>query len=114
MTTGNLKAQYEGISASGSPGITTIATFGDESISEEGAHVLFHINDVTNDKFELLEGIFMHDSDGEIYQTLFGNVETDSDSEHQGIGTISAIKDGDNYNIVSVPPVSTEVRVKTL
>ena len=113
LTTGNLKLQYEGISASGSLGITTIATFGDESISEEGAHVLFHINDVTNDKFELLEGIFMHDSDGEIYQTLFGNVETDSDSEHQGIGTISAIKDGDNYNIVYVPPVSTEVRVKT-
>ena len=114
LVTGNIKAQYEGISASGTPGITTVATFGNETISEEGAHVLFHIEDVTNDKFELLEGIFMHDSDGEIYETFFANVETDSDNIQQGIGTITAIKDGNDYNVVYVPPVSTEVRVKTL
>ena len=114
LVTGNIKAQYEGISASGTPGITTVATFGNETISEEGAHVLLHIEDVTNDKFELLEGIFMHDSDGEIYETFFANVETDSDNIQQGIGTITAIKDGNDYNVVYVPPVSTEVRVKTL
>ena len=71
MTTGDIRAQYQGISSAASPGITTVATFGNESISEEGGHVLFHIEDVTNDKFELLEGIFMHDSNGEIYQTLW-------------------------------------------
>ena len=113
LTTGDLRAQYQGISSAASPGITTIATFGNETINEEAAHVLFHIEDVTNDKFELLEGIFMHDSDGEIYQTLFGNVDTDYNNENPGIGTITGIKDGNNYNVVYVPPPLTEVRVKT-
>ena len=55
----------------------------------------------------------MHDSDGEIYQTLFGNVDTDYNNENPGIGTITGIKDGNNYNVVYVPPPLTEVRVKT-
>ena len=114
LTTGDIRAQYQGISSAGSPGITTVATFGNESINEEGGHVLFHIEDVTNDKFELLEGIFMHDSNGEIYQTFFGAIETDNNNEHAGIGTITGIKDGDKYNVVYVPPPLTEVRVKTV
>ena len=73
--------------------------------------MFFHIEDVTNDN-ELLEGIFMHDSNGEIYQTLFGAI--DNNSEHAGIGTITGIKDGDKYNVVYVPPPLTEVRVKTV
>ena len=114
LTTGDIRAQYQSISSAASPGITTVATFGKESISEEGGHILFQIEDVTNDKFELLEGIFMHDSSGEIYQTLFGAVETDDNNEHAGIGTITGIKDGDNYNVVYVAPPLTEVRVKTV
>ena len=33
---------------------------------------------------------------------LFGAIETDNNSEHAGIGTITGIKDGDKYNVVYV------------
>lgn len=115
LTNGDLRAQYTDISASGSPGITTIANFGNNTtVDEDGAHVLFHINDVTNDRFELLEGIFMVDTEGETYFTLFGNIDDDSDADNPGIGTISANVDGSKYNVTYVPPVSTNVVVKTL
>ena len=45
---------------------------------------------------------------------LFGAIETDNNSEHAGIGTITGIKDGDKYNVAYVPPPLTEVRVKTV
>ena len=115
LTTGDLRAQYTDVPSEASPGITTIANFGNNStVDEDGAHVLFHIHDVTNDKFELLEGIFMVDTNGETYQTLFGNLETDSDNFHQGIGTISSNIVGTKYNVTYVPPPLTNVRVKTL
>jgi len=115
LTNGDLRAQYTDIAASGSPGITTIANFGNNStVDEDGAHVLFHINDVTNDRFELLEGIFLVDTEGETYFTLFGNIDDDSDADNPGIGTISANVDGSKYNVTYVPPVSTNVVVKTL
>jgi hypothetical protein len=115
LTTGDLRAQYTDVPSASSPGITTIANFGNNTtVDEDGAHVLFHIHDVTNDKFELLEGIFMVDSNGETFETLFGNIETDSDNYHQGIGTISSNVDGSKYNVTYVAPPLTNVRVKTL
>ena len=61
-----------------------------------------------------LKSIVMVDSDGETYQTFFGNVETDDDNLNQGIGTITTLVDGTNYNMVYVPPPLTNVIVKTL
>ena len=56
----------------------------------------------------------MVDSDGETYQTFFENVETDDDNLNQGIGTITTLVDGTDYNMVYVPPPLTNVVVKTL
>jgi hypothetical protein len=114
LTNGDVRAQYSDVPSQASPGITTIATFGNSVVKEEAAHVLVHVNDVTNDKFEMLEAIVMVDSDGETYQTFFGNVETDDDNLNQGIGTITTLVDGSDYNMVYVPPPLTNVRVKTL
>ena len=114
LTNGDLRAQYSDIPSQASPGITTISTFGTSTIKEEAAHVLIHINDVTNDKFEMLEAVVVVDSNGESYQTFFGNVETDDDNLNQGIGTITTLVDGTDYNMVYVPPPLTNVVVKTL
>ena len=114
FTTGNLQAQYSDIPSAGSPGITTIATFGNSNDKMEAAHILVNIHDVTNDRYELLEGIYMVDSSKIIYESQYGNVEDDDTLQNSGIGTISAIVDGDNYNVVYVAPPLTNVRVKTL
>ena len=114
LTTGDLQAQYSDIPSAGSPGITTIATFGNSTDKSEAAHILINIHDVTNDRYELLEGIYMIDSSKIIYESQYGNVEDDNILENSGIGTITAIVDGNNYNVIYVAPPLTNVRVKTL
>lgn len=114
LTTGDLQAQYSDIPALGSPGITTIATFGNGTDKSEAAHILVNIHDVTNDRYELLEGIYMIDSSKIIYQSQYGNVDDDYNQENPGIGTITGIVDGNNYNVIYVAPPLANVRVKTL
>jgi hypothetical protein len=78
LINGDLKAQYTDIPASGSPGITTVATFGDHP-DEDGAYSIIQVYDVTNDRYEFFEGLFLSDTGTFSYQTLFGSVEDDNE-----------------------------------
>jgi len=114
LINGDLRAQYTNVPSSGSPGITTIANFGNNTtVDEDGAYVIIHLHDVTNDRYELVEGIFLSDTDGITYQTLFASVDDDSDNLNTGIGTIGSNSVGGKYNVVYTPPVSTNVIAKT-
>lgn len=112
LFTSNLIAQYTDIAASASPGITTIATFGTTS-NEDGAYALIQIYDVTSDRYEFVEGLFLADSGSLSYQSLFGSIEDDNDNFHTGIGTIGMIDAGGGLrSIVYKPPVSKRTIIK--
>ena len=115
LTNGDIRAQYTEITALSSPGITTIANFGNNStVDEDGAYVLIQIHDISNDRYEFMEGIFLVDGEGNTYQTLFGVVDSEGGNANQGIGTIGSNVIGGKYNVTYTPPPFVSVRVKTL
>jgi hypothetical protein len=113
LTNGDLKAQYTDIPAVALPGITTIATFG-TTPDEDGAYGLIQIYDVTRNRYELVEGLFLSDTGSLSYQTLFGAVEDDDDNVQTGIGTIGVMDSGGGLrSIVYKPPAARRTIVKT-
>ena len=113
LVNGDLRAEYKDIAASASPGITTIARFG-ANPEEDAAYGIIQIYDVTSDRYEMFEVLFLADTGTSYYQTMFGSVEDDNDNIHAGIGTIGVInKGGGLRHVVYTPPASKRTIVKT-
>jgi hypothetical protein len=112
LTNGDLIARYTDIPASSSPGITTIASFGVHP-DEDAAYGIIQVYDVTNNRYEFFESLYLADTGTLSYQTLFGSVDDDSDNVHSGIGTFGVISGSSLRNIVYTPPASTRTIVKT-
>ena len=112
LTTGDLRAQYTNIAASGSPGVSTVATFGSVAGDEEGAHAIIQIRNNTDNRYDWIEGIFLGDSAG-TYQALYGGIEDHSGVGYTGIGTIGSNLVNGEYHIQYTPPASKDVTIKT-
>jgi hypothetical protein len=106
-------AQLEGrttsISASGSPGITTVAEYTDVY---DGAYFLVQVADTTNEEIQLSELVIVDDYvDGtgsyDVDMTEYGNVETSS-----GLGTFGArVSAAGTVSLVFTPNVSIDAVV---
>jgi len=106
-------AQLEGrttsISASGSPGITTVAEYTDVY---DGAYFLVQVADTTNEEIQLSELVIVDDYvDGtgsyDVDMTEYGNVETSS-----GLGTFGArVSVAGTVSLVFTPNVSIDTVV---
>jgi len=101
----NSKTTY--ISASGSPGISTIAEYeifsGDE---HSAAYVIVSVEDTTNNRYEMTEVIVLNDS-SEVYLTEYGTLTT-----AVGLGTIGASKNSDFVNLLYTPIAGIDVQVR--
>ena len=104
----HLNSKVTRISASGSPGINTIAKYdlveGDE---HSGSYVLISIEDTTNNRYEMAEVIVANDST-DVYLTEYGNVKT-----AVGLGTIGAERGADDVSVVFTPLAGIDVQVRT-
>jgi len=97
----NLEAQTTSISASGSPGITTVSSFsGDFDV----AHYIIQVTDTTNHRVQLSEVVvaesFVDSSNpGDTFFTEFANLET-----HTGLGTFGSVLASDGTNSLVFTP----------
>ena len=96
-----LEAQTTSISASGSPGITTVSSF--ESDSDVG-YYLVQVTDTTNHRVQLSEVViaesFVDSSNpGDTFFTEFANLET-----HTGLGTFGSVLDSNGVNSLVFTP----------
>jgi hypothetical protein len=104
-----LEAETTSISASGSPGITTVSSFGGDS---DVGYYLVQVTDTTNHRVQLSE-VLVSDSfvdtsnPSETFFTEFANIET-----HAGLGTFGSVLAADGTNsLVFTPEASIDVVV---
>jgi hypothetical protein len=109
MQRATLTAQTTSISASGSPGFTTVSSFGGES---DVAYYLVQVTDTTNHRVQLSE-VLVADSyvdtsnPYDTFITEFGNIET-----HAGLGTFGSIISTDGTNsLIFTPEASIDTVV---
>ncbi len=104
-----LEAQTTSISASGSPGINTVSSFGGDS---DVGYYLVQVTDTTNHRVQLSEVIiadsFVDTSNpSETFFTEFANLET-----HAGLGTFGSVLAADGTNsLVFTPEASIDTVV---
>ena len=104
-----LEAETTSISASGSPGITTVSSFGGES---DVGHYLVQVTDTTNHRVQFSEVVvaesFVDTSNpGDTFFTEFANLET-----HAGLGTFGSVLASDGTNsLVFTPEASIDTVV---
>ena len=104
-----LEAQTTSISASGSPGITTVSSFGGDS---DVGYYLVQVTDTTNHRVQLSEVLvadsFVDSSNpGDTFFTEFANLET-----HAGLGTFGSVLAADGTNsLVFTPEASIDTVV---
>ena len=104
-----LEAETTSISASGSPGITTVSSFGGES---DVGHYIVQVTDTTNHRVQLSEVVvaesFVDTSNpGDTFFTEFANLET-----HAGLGTFGSVLASDGTNsLVFTPEASIDTVV---
>ena len=104
-----LEAQTTSISASGSPGITTVSSFGGDS---DVGYYLVQVTDTTNHRVQLSEVIvadsFVDTSNPcDTFFTEFANLET-----HAGLGTFGSVLATDGTNsLVFTPEASIDTVV---
>ncbi|MAG48953.1 hypothetical protein CMO86_04590, partial [Candidatus Woesearchaeota archaeon] len=97
----NLEAQTTSISASGSPGITTVSSFSGDF---DAAHYIIQVTDTTNHRVQLSEVVlaesFVDSSNpGDTFFTEFANLET-----HTGLGTFGSVLASDGTNSLVFTP----------
>ena len=104
---GSLQSFYTSLSASGTPGIHTIATYtcGGEN-DYQAAYYLVSIEDTTNDQHQFSEVIVLNDN-SESYITEYGTLTTGS-----GIGTIGALMTATETHLQYTPPASVDTQVR--
>ena len=111
-----LEGQSTSISASGTPGITTVAEY---TSQYDSAYFMVSITDTTNDTYEMRE-IITIDTDsnengtGEIEIQEFGIVETDTPMPYiSGLGTFGGrINSGGGVSLTFTPEANIAVDVK--
>ena len=104
LANGNIVAGFTTIAASGSPGITTVATWGS---LEDGAYAIVEVKDVTNDDWQLSEFVISSNANGQV-MTEYGVIDTNG----SGIGTfeVEYTNDESHLRFVPIPSVITNVR----
>ena len=103
----DLSSKTTYISASGSPGISTIAKYEVSSENEhECAYVIVSVEDTTNNRYEMSEVIILNDS-SEVYLTEYGTLTT-----NVGLGTIGASKDSDFVSLLYTPIAGIDVQIR--
>ncbi len=111
-----LEGQSTTISASGTPGITTVAGYNSDY---DSAYFMVSITDTTNNTYEMREVILI-DTDsnengtGEVEVQDFGIVETDTNLPYSGLGTFGARPKGSSggINLTFTPEANIAVDVK--
>ena len=106
-----LEAQTTSISASGSPGITTVSSFGGDS---DVGYYLVQVTDTTNHRVQLSEVLvadsFVDSSNpGDTFFTEFANLET-----HAGLGTFGSVLAADGTNSLVFTPEASINTVVTV
>ena len=103
------------ISASGTPGITTVADY----ISDyDSAYFMVSITDKTNNTYEMRELVLIdtdsnEDGTGEVEVQEFGIVETENDMPYSGLGTFGArVNSGGGVSLTFTPQANIAVDVK--
>ena len=104
LTNSSIVAGFTTISASGSPGITTVATW---TSTEDGAYAIVEVKDVTNDDWQISEFVIASNANGQAI-TEYGIMDTNG----SGIGTfaIEYTNDESHLRFVPIPSVITNVR----
>ena len=112
MRHAQLEGRITSISASGSPGITTVAEY---TNAYDGAYFLVQVADTTNNETQLSELVIVDDYvDGtgsyDVDMTEYGNVETSS-----GLGTFGArVSAAGTVSLVFTPNASIDTVVNVL
>ena len=104
---GSLESFHTSLTASGTPGIHTIATYtcGGEN-DYQAAYYVVSIEDTTNDQYQLSEVIVLNDN-SESYITEYGTLTTGS-----GIGTIGALMTATETHLQYTPPASVDTQIR--
>ena len=104
---GSLESFRTSLTASGTPGIHTIATYtcGGEN-DYQAAYYIVSIEDTTNDQYQLSEVIVLNDN-SESYITEYGTLTTGS-----GIGTIGALMTATETHLQYTPPASVDTQIR--
>ena len=105
ISAGLLDSWYTSIAASGSPGVSTIAEYHEDS---HGAYYVVQIEDTTNKQYELVEVIAADDGDYNAF-TEYGILRTNG-----SLGTIGANIDGSDRKHLTFTPnanIKCQVRV---
>ena len=111
-----IDANTTAILPSGSPGITTVATY---SSLYDAAYFVVQISDATNNHYEMRELLLLdddtqEDGTGSVFMTEFGIVETESTLPYvAGLGTFGARTSSDGVALTFTPNAGIAVTVKT-
>ena len=101
----HIESETTSISASGSPGITTISSY---SSNHAAAYYVVSVEDTTNNRYEMSELISVIDDSNVVYLTEYGNVTTSV-----GLGTIGAgVNGGGGVNLHYTPLAGIDVQVR--
>jgi len=101
----HIESETTYISASGSPGITTISTY---SSTHSTAYYIVSVEDTTNNRYEMSELISVVNGGNDVYLTEYGNVTT-----AVGLGTIGAgINGSGEVNLHYTPLAGIDVQVR--
>ena len=104
LNTGLLDSWYTSIAASGSPGVTTIAEYHEDS---HAAYYIVQVEDTTNKQYEMSEVLVVDDGTTNSI-TEYGNIRS-----HGSLGSISANIDGsDRKHLTFTPNKNIKVQVK--
>ena len=106
LVNGNFVAGFTTITASGSPGITTIAKW---TSSEDGAYVYVEVEDVTNNDFQVTEIVASSNSNAQV-MTEYGTLDTNG----SGIGTFGIEYIDNESHLRFTPIASVKTHVKSL